>query len=361
MRLSLARAVTYTVVGVAAAGAVQMTPPPAAARQPGELLRPRGNNLRIIAPTVAKGMTILPSGDIAMQPVIVQARPIQGVDTLAVTGTVHSSLAASLESSAAGELPRSARRSLAGRLADIFEYRVDLSRDLRDGDSFRLVVERLNQPNGKIIVNKILGARLAVRGKDFEAIRFQSDQTSSQYFDASGNSLSAAFLRAPVAFRRISSVFGNRKHPIFKTWKNHTGTDYAASYGTPVKSIGDGVVIAAGPRGGYGNAIDIRHSNGYVSRYAHMSRLARGMRAGARVKMGSTIGFVGMTGFATGPHLHLELRVNNVARDPRLALQSKSGARLPSDESRLFRKVRSSTFSVLDSGSRPARLASSGE
>jgi murein DD-endopeptidase MepM/ murein hydrolase activator NlpD len=168
-------------------------------------------------------------------------------------------------------------------LADIFEYKVDMSRDLHDGDKFHLLVERLQKPNGAIIVNKILGARLALSNSrnPLEAIHFDTPGSSTgQYYDASGMSLRAAFLRAPLVFRRISSVFGSRKHPIFGEWRNHTGTDYAAAEGTPVRAIGDGVVIFAGKKGGYGNMIDIRHRNGMISRYGHMRGFASGIRQG---------------------------------------------------------------------------------
>ena len=177
----------------------------------------------------------------------------------------------------------SARHQLVWSLADIFEYKVDMSRDLHDGDKFHLLVERLQKPNGAIIVNKILGARLALSNSrnPLEAIHFDTPGSSTgQYYDASGMSLRAAFLRAPLVFRRISSVFGSRKHPIFGEWRNHTGTDYAAAEGTPVRAIGDGVVIFAGKKGGYGNMIDIRHRNGMISRYGHMRGFASGIRQG---------------------------------------------------------------------------------
>jgi murein DD-endopeptidase MepM/ murein hydrolase activator NlpD len=258
-----------------------------------------------------------------------------------------------------GVLPPAARHQLAWSLADIFEYKVDMSRDLRQGDKFHLLVERLQKPNGAIIVNKVLGARLALSGgtNPLEAIQFDTHGSSSaQYYDASGISLRAAFLRAPVAFRRISSIFGNRKHPIFGQWRNHTGTDYAAPMGTPVRAIGDGVVIFAGSKGGYGNMIDIRHRNGMVSRYGHMRNFATGMRPGMRVAMGSTIGFVGMTGWATGPHLHFEIRMNGVAHDPKVALQSRGGEPIPAGERPLFQKMRNQTLASL-SETRAARVA----
>ena len=160
-------------------------------------------------------------------------------------------------------------------------------------------------------------------------------------------SLRSAFLRAPVAFRRITSIFGTRKHPIFGNWRNHSGTDYAAPTGTPIRAIGDGAVVSAGRRGGYGNVIDIRHRNGMVSRYGHMRNFAAGIRPGTRVTMGNTIGYVGSTGWATGPHLHFEIRVAGIARDPRLALQSKGGEAIPSGERSLFQKMRNQTLASL--------------
>jgi len=297
-------------------------------------------------------------GAIPVSPVVVNAQKLKGVDTLALTGTIHSSLMASLEHVGDGELPKGQRRSLAWRLADIFEYRLDMSRDLDEGDKFHVLVERLQQPNGKIIINKILGAKFALGDKEYEAVHFKSRNSSSEWFDGKGKSLTAAFLRAPLNFRRVTSAFGLREHPIFGTWRNHTGTDYAAPMGTPVRAIGDGVVVRAGWAGGYGNAIDIRHNNGYISRYGHLSRIASNVRPGRHVNMGSTIGFVGMTGWATGPHLHFEIRVNGEARDPKLALRGKSGESLPASEESLFKEMREHTMSALQSADSSSRVAS---
>jgi murein DD-endopeptidase MepM/ murein hydrolase activator NlpD len=293
----------------------------------------------------------LEPADFLLSPLVVEASNKELVDTLAIGGVIRSSLYNALNESGVGVLPPSARHQLAWSLADIFEYKVDMSRDLHDGDKFHLIVERLQKPNGAIIVNKILGARLALSNghNPLEAIHFDTHgSTSAQYYDASGMSLRAAFLRAPVTFRRISSIFGSRKHPIFGEWRNHTGTDYAAAEGTSVRAIGDGVVIFAGKKGGYGNMIDIRHRNGMVSRYGHMRNFATGMRPGTRVTMGSTIGYVGMTGWATGPHLHFEIRINGVARDPKLALQSRGGEPIPADERSLFQRMRNQTLASLN-------------
>jgi murein DD-endopeptidase MepM/ murein hydrolase activator NlpD len=280
----------------------------------------------------------------------VEASNTELLDTLAIAGVIHSSLYNALNESGVGVLPPSARHQLAWSLADIFEYKVDMSRDLRAGDKFHLLVERLQKPNGAIIVSKVLGVRLALSGgtSPLEAIHFDTPGSSTgQYYDASGMSLRAAFLRAPLTFRRISSIFGARKHPIFGQWRNHTGTDYAAAEGTPIRAIGDGVVIFAGRKGGYGNMIDIRHRNGMVSRYGHMRNFAPAMRQGTRVTMGSTIGYVGMTGWATGPHLHFEIRIGGVAHDPKLALQSRSGEPIPLGERSLFQKMRTQTLASL--------------
>jgi murein DD-endopeptidase MepM/ murein hydrolase activator NlpD len=149
-----------------------------------------------------------------------------------------------------------------------------------------------------------------------------------------------------------------REHPIFGKWKRHTGTDYAAPMGTPVRAIGDGVVVAVGKNGGYGNMIDIRHKNGYVSRYGHLSRFAKGLHRGEHVTMGQTIGYVGMTGWATGPHLHFEIRINGVAHDPKVALKNKSGEPLPQSEEALFQEIRAHTLAALAQADSGQQLAS---
>jgi murein DD-endopeptidase MepM/ murein hydrolase activator NlpD len=231
-----------------------------------------------------------------------------------------------------------------------------MSKDFQVGDKFHILVERLQKPNGAIIINKVLGARLALSGNEIEAIRFDSHDANGEYFDQTGKSLRAAFLRAPVNFRRISSIFGGRRHPVLGIWRRHKGTDYAASMGTPVRSVGDGVVIFAGRKGGYGNVIDIRHRNGYVSRYGHLRNFAKGIHRGAHVTIGSTIGAVGKSGLATGPHLHFEILVNGVQRDPKIALQMKGGDPIPSSERGIFQSRNSrQQLIVLASIERPLR------
>ena len=335
MTVRIARVITYSVVGLFSIFAVRMTPP--LARKPGDLVNTRQQNAQPVTTAAAY----------PVDPVVVLASNKELIDTLTVSGTIKSSLFSALDKSSDASLPRSARAELAFSLADIFEYRVDMSKDLQVGDQFHILVERLQKPNGAIIINKILGARLALSGNEIEAIRFDSRAASGEYFDGSGKSLRAAFLRAPVAFRRISSIFGGRRHPVLGIWRKHKGTDYAASMGTPVRSIGDGVVVFAGRKGGYGNVIDIRHRNGFVSRYGHLRSFAKGVRRGTHVTIGSTIGAVGMSGLATGPHLHFEILVNGVQRDPRIALQMKGGEPIPSSEKGVFQEIRERTLSSL--------------
>ncbi|MEX0909610.1 MAG: M23 family metallopeptidase, partial [Gemmatimonadaceae bacterium] len=196
-------------------------------------------------------------------------------------------------------------------------------------------------------VNKILGASMQLSGKEIQAIHFRSNVAGGEWFDAEGKSLRAAFLRAPLNFRRVSSVFGMRKHPVLGRWRAHKGTDYAANSGTPVRAIGDGVVIFAGRKGGYGNVIDIRHRNGYVSRYAHLRGFAKGVGRGKRVGIGNTIGYVGMTGLASGPHLHFEVLVSGVQKNPRVALQMRGGDPIGSAERGTFQQQRNRALAFL--------------
>jgi murein DD-endopeptidase MepM/ murein hydrolase activator NlpD len=279
------------------------------------------------------------------------------VDTLVVSGVIDATLYQALDDSAAAVLPKGARAELAWSLADIYEYRLDMSRELQVGDRFRVLFERATGPGGVVRVGKILASRFDASGSSVDAIRYENESGRAEYFDQSGRSMRAAFLRAPLAFRRISSTFGLRKHPILGVTRGHKGTDYAASSGTPVRTVGDGVVIFAGHRGGYGNTIDIRHRNGYVSRYGHLRGFASGIRAGRTVNIGQTIGYVGMTGLATGPHLHFEILVNGVQRDPSIALRSNSGLPIPPSEQPRFDAVRRTLLAQLDGEGRSEQLA----
>lgn len=267
------------------------------------------------------------------------------IDTMVVRGEIRSNLYDAI-AIASADMPARTRTELAWAVADIFEFRIDMSRDLQVGDAFQTLVERRRLPTGETRVGNVLATTFTNGGKTIEAIRHEAEG-KTRYYDQDGKSMAAQFLLAPLQFRRISSNFGGRRHPILGTFRRHQGTDYAADAGTDVRSIGDGVVIAAGVRGGYGNAIDVRHANGMVTRYGHLRGFAKGVRSGVRVAMGQTIGYVGMTGLATGPHLHFEVLVNGVARNPRTALEIKAGPPLPASQRAGFDLLRTRYLALL--------------
>lgn len=239
-------------------------------------------------------------------------------DTVVLTGTVESSLYRALIDGEAGGLPSDEREQVVDILADrIFAWQVDFSRDLRTGDRFRILYERVVRPDGTARSGKVLSVQFNVNDRDYEAYAFSADEENEDYFDREGESLRRAFLRAPLQYRRISSAFTTgRFHPILRVNRPHNGIDYAASSGTPVFAVGDGVVRRANGGGGYGNVVELSHTRGYSTRYAHLRSFASGIRAGVRVKQGDVIGYVGSTGLATGPHLHYEFHSNGRAINP---------------------------------------------
>lgn len=265
-------------------------------------------------------------------------------DTVVVGGEVQSTLTGAI-AAGAQDFPERQRTELAYALADVLEYRVDLSRDLQKGDSVRVLVERQRAPNGLVRPGAIIAARLTMSGKPVETLRF-AQGTRVSYFDGEGKSMRAAFLRAPLEFRRISSVFGMRRHPILGTLRRHSGMDYAASRGTPVRALGNGRVIFAGWKGGYGKTIEIRHANGMVTRYGHLDAI--NVKSGSTVNIAQTIGKVGSTGLSTAPHLHFEVLVNGVHRDPRVALRNVAGEPLEAKHRSAFAALKSRIFAQLD-------------
>ena len=201
------------------------------------------------------------------------------------------------------------------QLAHIFGWNIDFIMDIRKGDEFRLLYEELFLDGEKVGEGNILMAEFRNRDREFSAFRYELADGEVDYFDEEGNSMRRAFLRNPVDFTRISSRFNlNRRHPVLNTMRAHRGVDYAAPTGTEVRAAGDGRVKFAGRRGGYGNVVILRHGGKYSTLYAHLNRFS--VRTGQRVRQGQTIGEVGMTGMATGPHLHYEFRVNGRHRDP---------------------------------------------
>jgi murein DD-endopeptidase MepM/ murein hydrolase activator NlpD len=244
-------------------------------------------------------------------------------DTVVVRGVIRSTLSDAVDAAAAAALPNAGRAELSWRLADVFEYRVDMTRDLERGDEFRALIERALRPDGSVYASDLLAARLTLSGAPIEAVRHQR----GTYLDRRGRSLRATFLRAPLSFRRMSSSFGMRFHPILRRWREHRGIDYAAAAGTPVRSVGDGIVVFAGWRGSYGNLVEVSHAGGIVTRYAHLRGYASAVRRGGRVRVGETLGYVGSTGLSTGPHLHFEMLVNGRYADPRQVLAAKADNR----------------------------------
>lgn len=207
--------------------------------------------------------------------------------------------------------------TIASQMIEIFSSSIDFHRDVRKGDRFTVVYESTQDESGKIQVGRILAVDFSNKAKSRRAIYFKSLDGVEGYYTPEGESLNKPFLMAPLKFSRISSGFSNRRyHPVLKRWRAHKGIDYAASKGTPVMATADGVVEFKGWQKGYGNLIVLKHEAQYSSAYGHLSGFSKTLRNGVRVKQGDVIGFVGATGMATGPHLHYELRINGVQRDP---------------------------------------------
>lgn len=265
-----------------------------------------------------------------------------------IEGDIANSLYEAIDAQVSDDqLDAAQRQRLAWDLADIYAWQVDFTRDIQTGDRFRVVFDRLISEDGEVRFGRVLASDLTMSRKSLTAFRFESHGRST-FYDEDGKSLRRAFLRAPVQFRRISSSFARaRRHPVLGITRRHQGTDYAAAPGTPVMAAGDGVVLRAGRAGGYGNLVELRHRNGITTRYGHLRGFARGVRTGARVSQGQTIGYVGSTGLASGPHLHYEFRVNGVAKDSR-RVELGNGSPVPETEREAFERERERLKALLD-------------
>ena len=211
--------------------------------------------------------------------------------------------------------------TVAVQLAEIFSSDIDFRRALRKGDHFNVVYESLEADGEPLRPGRVLSAEFVNGGKTYEAMWFQAPgqdvagaANKGGYYTLDGKSLRRAYLSSPVEFSRISSGFSMRFHPILQTWRAHLGTDFAASTGTPARTVSDGIVEFAGVQNGYGNVVFIKHGNNHETVYAHLSKIS--VQRGQSVSQGQTIGLVGSTGWATGPHLHFEFRVNGTQQDP---------------------------------------------
>ena len=207
--------------------------------------------------------------------------------------------------------------SITMELAGVFGWDIDFALDIRKGDQFTVLYEEIYL-DGELIDNgDILAAEFVNQGKRYQAVRYTDAGGRTDYYSLDGNSMRKTFLRTPVEFSRISSRFSNgRKHPILNKIRAHKGVDYAAARGTAIKSTANGKIVHKGKKGGYGNTLIIQHGSRYSTLYAHMSKYRGGLKKGSRVRQGQTIGYVGSSGLATGPHLHYELRVDGTHRDP---------------------------------------------
>jgi len=255
-------------------------------------------------------------------------------DTLTAFGVVMDNLwNAVMENPQLADLPEGDRASVMDWMDRVFQWQVDFSRQVQTGDTYRLVLERVVRPDGTMRTGHLISAEYLNRGMPYRAIWFDpNDDGEGTFYDEDGNSVRRAFLMKPLQFRRISSVFSNnRLHPIHNIRRPHRGVDYAANSGTPVMATGDGVVIHAGNKGELGKLLEIRHPNGWVTRYGHLRGFGQGIRVGTRVRQSQTIGYVGMTGGATGPHLHYEMRRSGgEAIDP-LSVDLPAGDPVPTD------------------------------
>ena len=240
---------------------------------------------------------------------VVSARPIEARASVA-RGVIDSSLFDAAQGAGLQD-------QTVLQLAQIFGWDIDFAQGLRPGDEFTVTYQRRYQRGEYLQDGAILAARFINQGRDVRAVRYRAPDGSERYYSPDGRSMQKAFLRAPLEFRRVSSRFSRaRYHPILDLVRAHQGVDYAAPTGTPVRASGDGRIRFRGVRGGYGNLIEIDHGGGIVTVYGHLSRFAAAARIGAPVEQGQTVAYVGMTGLATGPHLHYEYRLNGRYLDP---------------------------------------------
>jgi murein DD-endopeptidase MepM/ murein hydrolase activator NlpD len=202
-----------------------------------------------------------------------------------------------------GETP-----ALVVNYAEILSYEVDFLTEVMEGDSFELLVDRCLVDSQFYKDGRVYAVHFKGQAGNYYGFYYRSPSGHWDYYNEKGQSLRKTVLRSPLQFAKVTSYFGRRFHPILRTWRQHTGIDYGAPTGTPVSAIADGTVVMARRNGGYGNFVQVRHAGGLVSCYGHLSRYGAGVRVGRSVRQGQTVGYVGMTGLATGPHLHFEVR-----------------------------------------------------
>jgi hypothetical protein len=282
------------------------------------------------------------------------------VDTILATGEIKTVLwTAVVGNPALASMPVGDRNRLIDHLDNVFQWQIDFSRQIRVGDTYRFAFEREVRHDGSMRAGRLLSAELVNGGTPYYAVWFDPNgDGQGSYFDMEGNSVRRAFLLKPLAYRRISGRFSSsRFHPILKTWRAHRGVDYAADAGTEIMATSDGVVIHRGPKGSFGNAVEIRHPNGFVTRYAHLSRFRTGVNLGTRVHQSDIVGYVGMTGSATGNHLHYEMLGRNGKQMDPLSVDLPAGDPVPADDRQVWYSAMTKRVALLESipGSGPVR------
>ncbi len=275
------------------------------------------------------------------------------IDVQMVRGVVKSTLYDAINEAVPDSLlPQEQRYYLIYDLADnIYGWVIDFYLDLWEGDEFTVVYERLTSRLGDVRYGRVLAARIETRGVENAAYVMTDEHGANVYYDDQGLSLKRSFKIRPVDFARLSSRFSSsRFHPILKQSRPHNGTDYAAPTGTPIQATNGGTVTRAGRWGTYGIMVSIRHTQGIETRYGHMSGLATGIKPGVRVGQGQVIGYVGMTGLASAPHVHYEILKNGRFRDPRDLLDTEPGRPVPAEEVEEFHAIMAQYDALLDAG-----------
>jgi murein DD-endopeptidase MepM/ murein hydrolase activator NlpD len=299
--------------------------------KPGEMLRfmHRGSELVGLERKISDSETLKVSRDADGFSTDVYENPLE-INIRTIHGTIDSSLFQATTDAGLDD-------RVAIELAEIFQYDLDFVLDIQPGDHFVVAYEDLSQDGQPLRSGNILAAKFVNEGKEYRAVRYSDEAGRSQYYSPDGKSLRKAFMRAPVQFSRISSRFNpSRKHPVLNRIRAHRGVDYAAPTGTPVRAAGGGRVRFIGNQGGFGNVIELEHGLGIVTVYGHLSRFTKQLRKGQRVELGSVIGYVGMTGLATGPHLHYEYRVRGVHKNPQTVPLPDAEPINPADEARFL-------------------------
>ncbi|MEP7206888.1 MAG: peptidoglycan DD-metalloendopeptidase family protein [Casimicrobiaceae bacterium] len=270
------------------------------------------------------------------------------------SGEIRSSLFAAAD---AADVPDGVTR----QLADVFAGDIDFYHDLRRGDRFAVVYEERFVDGEPIGTGKIIAAEFVNAGTTYRAFLWRGADGYEAYYAEDGTALRKTFLRSPMDFSRVTSGFTQaRFHPILQEWRAHKGVDYAAPLGTPVRATADGKVLFSGVQNGYGNVVHLKHEGVYSTLYAHLSTFAPGLHPGDRVRQGDVIGFVGQTGWATGPHLHYEFRVNNDQRDPETLAFPRGDALTPEQKPMFVARVAPALAQLSVAASLPDRVASAG-